>query len=120
MIYKKFSFILMHLVFIIYSFYSVLGKVAALNNKSLSISLFYYFLIFFILGLYAIIWQQILKSFPLSFAYTNKAVIIIWGMLWGKLFFGEQFTLRKFFAVLLIFSGILILNFSKSKEVDNE
>ena len=116
MIIKKFSFIFMHLGFIIYSFYSVLGKVAALNNKSFSISLFYYFLIFFILGLYAIIWQQVLKSFPLSFAYTNKAVIIIWGMIWGKLFFNEQFSLRKIVAVLLIFFGIFILNFSKAKE----
>lgn len=120
MINKKFSFILMHVGFIIYSFYSVAGKTASINNQSKSITIFFYVLIFLILGLYAIIWQQILKVFTLSFAYTNKAVIIIWGMIWGKLFFNEQFTLRKFIAVLLIFTGILILNLSKSKEGANE
>ena len=117
---KKYSFLLMHVGFLIYSFYSVLGKTASLDNQSKLISIVFYLLIFFILGLYAIIWQLILRVFPLSFAYTNKAVIIIWGMLWGRLFFGEQFTLKKIIAVLLIFAGILILNFSKPKEAVDE
>ena len=107
----------MHIGFLVYSFYSVLGKTATLNNQR---KFLFYIIIFVILGLYAIIWQQILKVFPLSFAYTNKSVIIIWGMAWGKLFFDEQFTIKKFFAVLLIFTGIFILNYSKLKEVDGE
>ena len=85
-----------------------------------SLLTYFYLIIFFILGLYAIIWQQVLKIFPLNFAYTNKAAIIIWGMLWSKLFFGEQFTLKKIIAVLLVFTGIVILNLSKPKEASDE
>ena len=120
MLNKKFSLVLMHIGFLIYSFYSVVGKLASLDNQSKVTSLFFYLILFFILGLYAVIWQQVLKVFPLSSAYTNKAVIIIWGMLWGKLFFSEQFTFKKLIAVLLIFTGIIILNFSKTKEALNE
>ena len=117
MINKKFSFILMHIGFLLYSFYSVLGKTASLSEQNKYI---FYLIIFLILGLYALIWQLVLKVFPLSFAYTNKAIIIIWGMLWGKVFFNEQFTIKKLLAVLLIFTGILILNLSKAKEADDE
>lgn len=120
MLNKKFSFILMHIGFAVYSFYSVFGKLASLDNQSKLHSLFFYLILFFILGVYAIIWQQVLKVFPLSSAYTNKAVIIIWGMLWGKLFFVEQFTIKKIIAVLLIFTGIIILNYSKTKEAPDE
>ena len=104
MLNKKYSFILMHLGFVIYSFYSVVGKLASLDNQSKKTFLIFYLLLIVILGLYAIIWQQVLKVFHLSTAYTNKAVIIIWGMLWGKLIFKEQFTLKKIIAVLLIFT----------------
>ncbi len=117
MINKKYSFILMHLGFLVYSFYSVLGKTASLSEQNKYI---FYLIIFLILGLYALIWQLVLKVFPLSFAYTNKAIIIIWGMLWGKVVFNEQFTIKKLLAVLLIFTGILILNLSKVKEADDE
>ena len=110
----------MHIGFVIYSFYSVFGKLASTDNQSKITSLFFYLILFFVLGLYAIIWQQVLKVFPLSTAYTNKAVIIIWGMLWGKLFFNEQFTLKKIIAVFLIFLGIIILNYSKTNEAQNE
>ena len=120
MLNKKFTFILMHIGFIVYSFYSVLGKTATLNTQGKVYSLIFYLIIFFILGLYAIIWQQVLKIFPLNFAYTNKVAIIIWGMLWGKLFFGEQFTLKKIIAVLLVFTSIVILNLSKPKEASDE
>lgn len=120
MLNKKYSFILMHLGFVIYSFYSVVGKLASLDNQSKKTFLIFYLLLIVILGLYAIIWQQVLKVFHLSTAYTNKAVIIIWGMLWGKLIFKEQFTLKKIIAVLLIFTGIIILNYSKTKEAPNE
>ena len=115
-----FSFLLMHAGFVLYSFYSVTGKVAAKYDFLSLQSCFFYGLMILILGFYAINWQIVLKSFPLFFASTNKAITIIWGMLWGKLFFSEDFTPRKIIAVLLILTGIFILNICKSKEVENE
>ena len=33
--------------------------------------------------------EQILKHLPLTVAYANKPVSLIWGMIWGTFIFGE-------------------------------
>ena len=38
----------------------------------------------------AVIWQQVLKKIPLTIAYGCKGIIIVYGMLWGALFFSEK------------------------------
>ena len=116
-----FSFLLMHAVFLLYSFYTVIGKFAAKYDfLSLHFCLFYCLLIF-ILFLYAIIWQQVLKVIPLSFATANKAATIVWGMLWSFLFFQENISLKKIIGAIIIFIGILILSTtSESGEQNNE
>ena len=115
------SFLLMHAGFLIYSFYTVLGKTAAKYDfLSLPFCLFYCILIF-ILFVYAILWQQVLKVIPLSFATANKASTIVWGMLWSFLFFQEEITLKKIIGAIIIISGIILLSTStKSEEQKNE
>ena len=115
------SFFLMHAGFLIYSFYTVLGKIAAKYDfLSLPFCLFYCILIF-ILFVYAILWQQVLKVIPLSFATANKASTIVWGMLWSFLFFQEEITLKKVIGAIIIISGIILLSTStKSEEQKNE
>ena len=116
-----FSFLLMHAGFLLYSFYTVIGKFAVKYDfLSLHFCLFYCLLIF-ILFLYAIIWQQVLKVIPLSFATANKAATIVWGMLWSFLFFQENISLKKIIGAIIIFIGILILSTtSESGEQNNE
>ena len=115
------SFLLMHAGFLIYSFYTVLGKIAAKYDfHSLHFCIFYCILIF-ILFVYAILWQQVLKVIPLSFATANKASTIVWGMLWSYLFFHEEITLKKVIGAIIIISGIILLSTStKSEEQKNE
>ena len=115
------SFLLMYACFLIYSFYTVLGKIAAKYDfLSLPFCLFYCILIF-ILFVYAILWQQVLKVIPLSFATANKASTIVWGMLWSFLFFQEEITLKKVIGAIIIISGIILLSTStKSEEQKNE
>lgn len=115
------SFLLMHAGFLIYSFYTVLGKIAAKYDfLSLHFCIFYCILIF-ILFVYAILWQQVLKVIPLSFATANKASTIVWGMLWSYLFFHEEITLKKVIGAIIIISGIILLSTStKSEEQKNE
>ena len=36
-----------------------------------------------ILGIYAILWQQIIKRFDLSVAYANRSIALLWSMLWA-------------------------------------
>ena len=115
------SFLLMHAGFLIYSFYTVLGKIAAKYDfLSLQFCIFYCILIL-ILFIYAIVWQQVLKVIPLSFATANKASTIVWGMLWSFLFFQEEITLKKIIGAIIIISGIILLSTStKSEEQKNE
>lgn len=66
----------------------------------------------FILGVYALIWQQIIKRVEISVAYANRSMAIFWSMLWAGVLFGEQITLRNLIGVALIFLGTLVVNSS--------
>lgn len=61
-----------------------------------------------ILGIYAIGWQQIIKRMPLTTAFANKAVTVVWGIIWGFLFFHEEITLGKLLGAALVISGIVL------------
>ena len=60
------------------------------------------------LGLYAVGWQQILKRMPLFMAYSGKAVVVLWGILWGALLFHETISVRKIIGAVIIMSGIVL------------
>lgn len=102
----------MHLGFILYSFYTVLGKIAS-SNEFLSFRYcLFYGLLLLILFAYALLWQQVLKCVSLSVATANKASVIIWGMLWSRILFKEEITLKKLIGASVIIFGIFILSFS--------
>ena len=110
------SFLLMHAGFLIYSFYTVLGKIAAKYDfLSLQFCIFYCILIL-ILFIYALLWQQVLKVIPLSFATANKASTIVWGMFWSFLFFQEDITLKKIVGAVIIITGIILLSSATNTE----
>lgn len=103
-------YLLMHIGFLIYSLYTVLGKYAA-RYDAFSFSWFcLYAAIVGVLGLYAILWQQVLKKVRLPIAMCNKAVTIVWGMLFSALLFDEQITLKKILGAAIILCGILLLS----------
>ncbi len=107
------AYIIMHIAFLLYSFYTVTGKIAAKYDfLSFHFCLFYCVLIA-ILFVYAILWQQVLKVIPLSFATANKAATIVWGMLWSFLFFKEEITLKKILGAGVIIAGIILLSTAK-------
>ena len=60
------------------------------------------------LGIYAIGWQQIIKRIPLTTAFANKAVTVVWGIVWGALFFHEQITIGKAVGALLVVFGVIL------------
>lgn len=68
-----------------------------------------------ILGIYAVVWQQIIKRIPLSLAYANKAVTVVWGMIWGIIFFGETITIQKMIGAAVIIAGVIMYSFSDNK-----
>ncbi len=70
----------------------------------------YYGLEIFILGIYAILWQQIIKKFQLTVAYVNRAVALLWSLLWSVIFFKETITLNNVVGAVIIIIGIVVVN----------
>ncbi|MDD3305664.1 MAG: EamA family transporter [Acetobacterium sp.] len=69
----------------------------------------YYGLFLTVLFAYALLWQQILKRFPLTVAFANKAITILWGIVWGYLIFGEPLRLGMLLGSIIIVSGIYLV-----------
>ena len=99
---------LLHILLIIMSFGGVCSKFAAGEPfLSFKFCLFYGCLIA-ILGVYAIGWQQVIKRLPLTVAYANKAIGVVWGMIWGLVFFGEAITPKRIIGAAIVITGIVL------------
>lgn len=107
--------LMLQLVFLIYSINSVVAKFASAQESFSLNFILLYGLEVAILGVYAILWQQIIKKFQLSIAYANKAVVLIWALVWGALLFRESITMSKVMGILLVIAGIVILNSGKEE-----
>ena len=59
------------------------------------------------LGIYAIIWQQILKRIELTTAYMFKGTSLIFVLLFSALIFNETITLWNIVGASLIVGGIV-------------
>lgn len=69
----------------------------------------FYSLVLLDLAVYAIVWQQVLKKLPLVSAYANKAVTVIWGLIWGMVIFKESLTIWNVIGAIVIIIGIYIV-----------
>ena len=106
----------LHLLLMAYSVASICSKTAAGEDfLSLRFCLLYGGLIA-LLGIYALGWQQILKRLPLTTAYSNRAVVIVWGIIWGALIFAEPITLPKIVGGALIIAGVVLFSHADAQE----
>lgn len=102
------AWLLLHFLVFLFSLFSLFAKFAA-GHELLSPPWFvFYGLALLMLGFYAIGWQQVMKRLPLSSAYANKAAAVLWGQLWGLLFFGERLSPGRVAGALLIVAGIIL------------
>lgn len=115
---KNIDFLLLHILLIIYSFSGIYSKKAALESFLSFDFLLYYLLMILILVIYAIGWQQIIKVLPLSTAFANKAITVVWGLVWGKLIFNENITAGKLIGVGFIVAGIVLFSYSGKSAVN--
>ena len=65
---------------------------------------------FLILGLYAVIWQLLIKNAQIAVIYANKSSYLLWAQLAAVLFFGERITWCNLAGIAIIFCGILLAN----------
>ena len=109
-------FFLLHVLLMIYALGSVCSKYAAEQSiGSVPFTLLYGGVIV-TLGIYAVGWQQIIKHLPLTTAYANKAVTVVWGVFFGVIFFQEQITLRQMFGVIITVAGVVLYIFADKGE----
>lgn len=102
-------FLLLHISLLFSSLSGVCSKLAA-GQKFLSLRFFFYYgLVLVIMFGYAVIWQQVLKRMPLTVAYSNKPISLIWGMVWGALIFKERITWKMILGAAIIFAGIYLV-----------
>ena len=101
-------FLLLHLILGVYASSSVCSKLAA-QQPFLSVGfILLYGGMLTALVVYAFGWQQVINHLPLTTAYANKAITVVWGILLGFLLFGESITLRQFIGAAVIIVGIVL------------
>ena len=62
-----------------------------------------------IIGIYAILWQQVLRRIELSTAYMFKGTTLIFTMLIAAMLFGEIITVPNIIGSVIIIIGIVLL-----------
>lgn len=103
------TFLFLHAVIFLYALSSICSKYAS----SLAFFSFKWMLIYalqiFILGCYALLWQQVLKRMPLNFAFANKSVTLIWGMIFGVIIFEETLSVLNIVGAIIVLVGVVFM-----------
>lgn len=107
------NIIILQLIIVLYTITGIVAKIAS-KYKFLSYKfiLFYAFEII-ILGVFAMFWQQIIKKFNISVAYSNKGMAILWSLLWSAVIFNEKISINNILGALIIIIGIVVVNINE-------
>lgn len=103
-------FLFLHGCILFYSTTLVLSKYASMFDF---LSIPYILLMMgmvLVLGIYAILWQQVIKYFSPSVAYSNKSVTTIWVLFFSYFLFNEGITLNNVIGALLIIFGVIMVS----------
>lgn len=104
------SIIVLQLVVIVYTLSSVVAKFAT-GKELFSFSFFlFYGLEIIILGIYAILWQQMIKRFDLSVAYANRAMALVWSAVWAIVLFHDTLAVKQMIGIAFVVLGTVIVN----------
>lgn len=113
----KNKYLQLHIAIFIYTLSSVFSKLASDSLSKNGLFTFKTITILaglvFILALYAIVWQQIIKRIDLSVAYVNKGISIIWTLIWSVVLFNENLQIMNIVGALIILAGIVVINYDK-------
>ena len=61
-----------------------------------------------VLGIYAVLWQQIIKRMPVGDAYLFKGIGVIFGLALAHFIFGEVITMYNCIGAAVIICGITL------------
>ncbi len=104
------NIIILQAVVVIYTISSVLAKLAT-GKEIFSLAFFlFYGMEVIILGVYAILWQQMIKKFDLSIAYANRAMALLWSAVWAVVLFRESLNGKQLTGIGFVVLGTVIVN----------
>lgn len=110
------ALVALHVMLAVYSLSSVCAKLAAGFDFMSPGFIACYGGMIALLGAYAIGWQQVIKRLPLTYAYANKAVTVLWGIVWGVLLFHEQVSPLKVLGALIVLAGVVLFSLAERDE----
>ena len=106
--------VLLQAIIVIYTISSIMAKFASAGETLEKVVLFFGLDLLF-LGIYAICWQQMIKIFPLSVAYANRAMALLWSAVWAKIIFGEHISVQQMIGIALVIVGTMVINTDKEE-----
>jgi len=101
---------ILQIVIAIYTLSTVFAKFASGQEFMSFKFILYYGLEMLILAVYAVVWQQLIKKFEISVAYANKAMGLLWSIVWAILIFNETITIKNVIGVVIVIVGTIIVN----------
>ena len=104
------NIILLQLIVIIYTINSIIGKLSAGEEFMSMRFILFYVAEVGVLGIYALLWQQMIKRFDLSIAYANRAMALIWSAVWAVVIFHESVSIKNIIGILLVIAGTVVVN----------
>lgn len=114
------NILILQIVVVIYTLSSVVAKFAT-GKELFSFSFFlFYGLEIVILGVYAILWQQMIKKFDLSVAYANRAMALLWSAIWAVVLFHEKLDGKQIAGILLVVLGTVIVNTDNGNKAEDK
>lgn len=105
---KKKYIIFSILIYILFSLSSVFMKYAS-SEETLFLKLFFFGCSIGVLGIFSLLWQKLLNKADLSKAYMFKSTTLIWSLIYGMLFFGENIAISKVLGIIITMIGMIII-----------
>lgn len=108
------SVFLLITAFAVYSSTGIFSKLASMQDFMSMGYCFFFSVVILILAIYAVLWQIILKSIPLSQAFLFKSSTVLFGLLIASCLFDEHVTLQNLVGASIIIAGIVVNSYSYS------
>lgn len=102
------SLLLLTTTAFVYATTGIYNKLASMQ-EALSWAYFeFLLLVVFVMGIYAVLWQLVLKRVPLSQAYLFKSMSIVFSLFFAWSLFHEVITTKNLVGCALIIAGIMV------------
>lgn len=116
---RALALLALHVLLLVYSLSGFFSKNASRQEFLSPPFIAFYFGMLCILGIYAIGWQQILRHLPLTLAFANKGITVVWGIVWGYVFFREAVTWPKLVGAAMILAGVALFSYADARETQD-